>query len=119
MLLVSHFVVLSTFQILADAQRILYAKESRTEELRDTNSNCIMRTTIEMNGILARKANDDHFVSTHIHIMHRYRQGVPKKCGLRVDPLFQKKKGSTKQRAKACYDVSGFLCSFCLDPLHK
>ena len=28
---------------------------------------------------------------------------------LRVDPLFQKKKGSTKQRAKACYEVSGFL----------
>ena len=25
---------------------------------------------------------------------------------LRVDPLFQKKKGSTKQRAKACYKVS-------------
>ena len=28
---------------------------------------------------------------------------------LRVDPLFQKKKGSTKQRAKACYEISGFL----------
>ena len=28
---------------------------------------------------------------------------------LRVDPLFQKKKESTKQRAKACYEVSGFL----------
>ena len=28
---------------------------------------------------------------------------------LRVDPLFEKKKGSTKQRAKACYEVSGFL----------
>ena len=28
---------------------------------------------------------------------------------LRVDLLFQKKKGSTKQRAKTCYKVSRFL----------
>ena len=28
---------------------------------------------------------------------------------LGVDPFFQKKKGSTKQRATACYKVSGFL----------
>eukprot|EP00112_Aurelia_sp_Birch-Aquarium-sp1_P012595 Seg265.1 transcript_id=Seg265.1/GoldUCD/mRNA.D3Y31 product="hypothetical protein" protein_id=Seg265.1/GoldUCD/D3Y31 len=51
-------------KILADAQRILYAKESRTEELRDKNSSCIMRTTIEMNGILVRKINDDNFEKT-------------------------------------------------------
>ena len=31
------------------------------------------------------------------------------KVNLRVDPLCQKKKGPTKQRANACHEVSGFL----------
>ena len=38
---------------------------------------------------------------------------------LRVDPLFQKKKGSTKQRAKACYEVSGFLETQPMQPLFR
>ena len=39
---------------------------------------------------------------------------------LRVDPLFQKKEGSTKQRAKACYnEVSGFLETRFMQPLFR
>ena len=49
-----------------------------------------MRTTIEMNGILTRKANDDHFVSTSVHIIDKSRNGVPKHGALFLGLLWMR-----------------------------
>ena len=41
----------------------MYSKESRIEEGKDRNANIFTRTTIEVNGILVKKAHEDSFVS--------------------------------------------------------
>ena len=48
------------FQIIAEAQRILYSRESLTDAGKGKKANCIARTTIEMNGILVKKVNNNN-----------------------------------------------------------
>ncbi|XP_065066660.1 putative leucine-rich repeat-containing protein DDB_G0290503 isoform X2 [Rhopilema esculentum] len=47
-------------KIIAEAQRILYSRESVTDEGKGKKANCIARTTIEMNGILVKKVNNNN-----------------------------------------------------------
>lgn len=45
------------------ARRILYSQESHIEEAKDENANIFTRTTIEVNGILVKRAQEESYVS--------------------------------------------------------